>query len=168
MAAIPMAERSVARNRNRRAQARSAPRATLAISFSVIPPCLRHFLGALRLNAQPLRSLLPGRPLRLLPSGFHDPDLLAVPDRIGRIGDDTLVLAQAAGDFDLRSEVARDMQFLEGDTVVKPDRRDLRRIVAKEQRAGGDPQRVRIGRDFKMDSRERTWGEKAVFVIGEE
>src|SRR5271157_2989899 len=136
MAAIPMEERSVARNRNRRAQWRSAPRATLATSFSVIPPCLRHFLGALRVSARPLRPLRSGRPLRLLPSGFHDPDLLAVADRIGRIGDDALVLAQAASDFDLRSEVARDMHFLEGDTVVKPEGRDLRRVVAKQQSAG--------------------------------
>src|SRR6185437_502950 len=128
-----MAARSEAQNRNRRAQARSAPRATAASSFPVVPPCFRQLLGALRVVFRPLRMLPRGRPLRLLPSRFHDPDLLAVADRIGRIGDDALVAAQAASDLDLGSEVARDPDLLEQDPVVNPDRRDLRSAVAKQE-----------------------------------
>src|SRR6202042_3677380 len=108
------------RNRSRRAQARSAPRTTASTSFSVIAPCLRDLLGALRVPLWPLCALFFGWPLRLLPSRFHDPNLLAVVDRIGRIGHDTLVLIDPAGDFNRRSEVAHNTHVLQGDTVIRP------------------------------------------------
>ena len=126
------------------------------------PPCLRHVLGALCLSARSTRFL------RLPVGGFRDPDLLTVVERVGRIGDNPLVLAEAAGDFDLCPEVARDMYFLEGDAVVNPDDCNLRGVVAIQQRASRDCQPLRVGRDFKMDSSEGAGSEEPSLVVGDQ
>ena len=64
-----------------------------------------------------LRGLLRGRPMRLVPGRFHDPNLLAVPNRIGRICHDTLVWADP-GDFDSRPKIAYDTHVLDRKSVV--------------------------------------------------
>ena len=56
----------------------------------------------------------------------------------------------------------------EDDAVVKPDGRDLGRVVAKQQRVGGEGHCVWIRRNPKMDARERAWRKRAVLVVGEE
>src|ERR1700722_3676633 len=122
MARTPTVGRSAARNRSHRAQARSAPRATAATSFSVIPPCLRDLLGALRMTARLFRSLLHRRARRFLPGGLHDADFLPVADRIGRVGHDALVLAKPPSDLNLRPEVAQYLHLLERNAVVNRDR----------------------------------------------
>src|SRR5216684_796060 len=91
-------ERTVAQSHTRRARARSAPRTTVSTSFPLIPPCLR-----------------------CLPRGLHDPDLLPVDDRIGRIGDHALLLAKPPGDFDLRPKVTQYTHLFESNAVVKRD-----------------------------------------------
>ena len=58
--------------------------------------------------------------------------------------------------------------FLRRHLVVKADRRNLQGVVAIHQRAGGNRQSVRIGRDFKMNARERARGEQAVLIVGDE
>ena len=116
-----------------------------------------------------LRTLaVPAAPCVFSPAASIDPDLLAVADRIGRIGDDALVLAQAAGDFDLRSEVARDPHLLQLDTVVKPDRRHLRRVVAKQQRAGGQRDRIRDRAELRNGLGRTRPGQGPVVVVGDE
>ena len=60
------------------------------------------------------------------------------------------------------------LHFLEGDTVVKPDRCDFHRVLAKQQSAGREPQRIRVGRDFKTDSGERARGKSAVLIVGDQ
>ena len=50
--------------------------------------------------------------------------------------------------------------FLRTIRLSSPSDRDLRRVVAKQQRAGGKRHRVRVGRNVKMDSRERARGKQ--------
>src|ERR1700729_1949207 len=151
--AVDRPTRVAPRNRSRRARARSAPRTTASTSFPVIPPCLRDLLGALRVTLWPLCALFFGWPLRLLSSRFHDPNLLAVADRIGRIGHDTLVLNDPAGDFNRGSEVAHNTYVLQDDTVIRPDCGDLRLGIAVEHRAGRNGESVRVRRNPKMHAR---------------
>src|ERR1700722_11648326 len=155
-------------NRNRRAPRRSAPRATFATSFVMVPPCLRDFQSTLWAIARALSSLLSWRRSGLLNRGSRDPDLLALVDRVGWVGDDARVVAESADNLDLGSEVARNADLLEDNPVVGPEDRDLGRIVAKQQRIGRKGHRVGIRRELKMHARECARGERAILIIREE
>ena len=75
---------------------------------------------------------------------------------------------KTAEDLDLRSEVACDTDFLERDTVVKPQRRDLQRVVAKQERARRQRHRVRVRRELEMHARERARGKLAFLVVSDQ
>src|SRR5208283_277871 len=117
-------------------------------SFTPAPLRSRDLPGIVRWL--PLRALLPGRRTRLLGLGVHDADLLAVADRVRWVGDDPLIITQPPRDFNLVSQVAGNLHFLESHAVVGPQNADLRRVAAVDQRVRGDSNRVRIGRDLEM------------------
>src|SRR5208337_1584165 len=157
-----MAGRNAARNRIRRAQARPTAQATAIASFTPAP---LHFGGLGLLGA---RTLLARRSGRRRPRPVSEPDLLAVPDRFGRIGDDPFVHAQTSGDFDIGSKVASNTHLLHDDVIVNSEGRDLHGVVPKNKSIGRDRDRVRVGGKLKMYARKRARGEGAILVVGDQ
>ena len=58
---------------------------------------------------------------------------------------------EAGGDLDLGAQVAADRDRLQRNPVIRSDRRDLEAILAEQQRAGRQAQRVRAVGQLEMD-----------------
>src|SRR5262249_1327252 len=123
-----MAARSAARSRSRRAPARSTRSATAGPSFTPALLRRRQFSGTARLLPLSPLSLRPRSPIIAFPR--HDPNLFALADRVGRVRDDPLVLSEAAREFNLGPEIARNVHLPETNAVVRTENGELYRAAA--------------------------------------
>src|ERR1700674_5483738 len=70
-----------------------------------------------------------------------DADLIAVDDAVGWRVDDAVFQGDARGQFDIASEIARDLHGLEQDAIVRPDGGDAKAVLVEDQRARWNVQR---------------------------
>ena len=129
------------------------PPAASAPSFRVSPHRLHDRLARRRRWSAPAGAAslpLSGRPapvgerMRTSSPSSIESGGLAITRSLGR---------QAAGDLDLGSEIAADLDFLHRDAIVRADGRDFDRLVAKNHRARRHSESVGGGRESENGPR---------------